>query len=79
MRKRKNTSPPIGPDACPCGTLAQTTLSATGDTLRALGFPEDSVERVSLRVCLGCYLRAMAEATARGGPKSNLPPAPTKV
>lgn len=67
MRKRRNTSPPLGPDTCAmdaCGALAQTSLSASGETLRALGFPETE-ERVTMRVCLKCYLRAMAEALAR--------------
>lgn len=76
MIKRKNTSPPLGPDTCGmdgCGALAQTTLSATGETLRSLGFPMPTlalsehreVERVAMRVCMKCYLRAMAEVQAR--------------
>lgn len=77
-RRRRNLSPPLGPDACPCGALAQTTLSASGQTLRGLGFAAPTDEVLALRVCLKCYLRAMAEALARRGLQT-LPLSPSKV
>ena len=78
MRPRKNTAPPLGPDACQmegCGALAQTTLSASGQALRTLGFAEPTDERLTLRVCLKCYLRAMAEVMARAKPRQPAPAA----
>lgn len=68
MRPKRNTAPPLGPDTCEtagCENLAQTRLSATGDTLRSLGFAPVEGERLSVRCCLACYLKAMAEVQAR--------------
>jgi hypothetical protein len=67
MRKRKNLAPPLGPDLCGCGALAQTALTATVDTQRRLGFVPALDEPTTLRVCVACYLRAMHEAQARAG------------
>ncbi len=71
--KRKNTATPLGPDTCQadgCSALVQTTLSASTKTLRQLGFNPSygltmGEDVLSLRVCLKCYLRGMAEALTR--------------
>ena len=69
--KRKNFAPPLGPDTCQgpdCGALAQTALSASHETLRRLGYAPTEPEPTSVRVCVKCYLRGMAEAQARTRP-----------
>lgn len=71
--KRKNLAPSLGPDICQgpdCRALAQVTFGASHDTLRRLGYLPPPDDPTTMRVCVGCYLRGMAEAQARlRGPK----------
>lgn len=75
MRTRQNIAPTLGPDVCEmpgCGLLAQVSLSATGQALQTIGFSPSEGERLSMRVCSKCYLRAMDEVLARSGLKRRL-------
>lgn len=56
-----------------CGQLATTTLSGDPYLLRNLGF-QMGTERFMVRVCAGCYLRAMGEIMARAKVPKELPP-----
>jgi hypothetical protein len=54
------------------GHVRWTTFSATPDTVALLGLPKPK-EAVVLRVCHGCYLRAVSALLARFGLPSVIP------